>query len=135
MAEEQQQAYKFGSFCIVPTDKQLFCHGRPVPLPPKVFDTLLLLVESGGRLLEKQEILTRVWKDSMVEEVAIAHAISHIRKALREAPNGSNLIETVPKRGTLHFHLSEAHQGFICESVIPGFNLAAMLDHLIDGAL
>jgi Tol biopolymer transport system component/DNA-binding winged helix-turn-helix (wHTH) protein len=99
MGKSEHLSYRFGSFCVDPTDKRLFRNGRPVALPPKLFDTLLLLVESGGRLLEKEEFLTRVWKDSMVEEVAVAHAISHLRKVLRDGPDASNVIETVSKRG------------------------------------
>ena len=45
---------------------------RPVPLPPKAFETLLLLVENQGHLLEKDAFLKRVWADSFVEEVALA---------------------------------------------------------------
>src|ERR1039458_3021699 len=99
MSNPQQVAYKFGRFCLRPGDRQLLCDDNPVPLAPKMFDTLLLLVESQGRLLEKDEFLKRVWPDSFVEEVALAHAISHVRKALREGTGESSFIETVPKRG------------------------------------
>src|ERR1039458_6081445 len=99
MSNPQQVAYKFGRFCLRPGDRQLLCDDNPVPLAPQMFDTLLLLVESQGRLLEKDEFLKRVWPDSFVEEVALAHAISHVRKALREGTGESSFIETVPKRG------------------------------------
>jgi DNA-binding winged helix-turn-helix (wHTH) protein len=56
-----------------------------VPLPPKVYDTLWLLLESQGRLVGKDEFLNRLWPDSQVEEVALAHAISQLRKALGAA--------------------------------------------------
>ena len=91
-------AYKFGNFSILPSDKQLLRDGKGVPLAPKVFDTLLVLVESQGRLVEKEEFLKRVWRDSFVQEVALAHAISQLRKVLRSSVN-ENYIETVPKRG------------------------------------
>ena len=92
-------AYKFGGFSLLPADKQLLHNDRPVPFPPKAFDTLLLLVENQGRLLEKDVFLKRVWPDSFVEEVALAHSISQVRKALRTGTVESEFIETVPKRG------------------------------------
>jgi TolB-like protein/Flp pilus assembly protein TadD len=58
-----------------------------------------LLLESPARLVEKDEFLKRLWPDSFVEEVALAHCISHLRKALRDTADGSSFIETVPKRG------------------------------------
>jgi TolB-like protein len=99
MSIPPQVTYKFGKFHLLPSDKQLLCDGAPVPLAPKVFDTLCLLVESGGRLVEKNEFLERVWLGSFVEEVALAHAISQLRKALRNGAEETDFIETVPKRG------------------------------------
>jgi DNA-binding winged helix-turn-helix (wHTH) protein/tetratricopeptide (TPR) repeat protein len=99
MSSRPQVAYKFGDFLLSPADKQLLRVGKAVALPPKVFDTLLLLVESHARLVEKDDFLKRVWPDSFVEEVALAHCISHLRKALRDGTQGCTFIETVPKRG------------------------------------
>ena len=99
MPSQTKVVYKFGAFLLNPADKQLFRDGKPVPLPPKVFDTLLLLVESQARLVEKDEFLKRLWPDSFVEEVALAHCISHLRKALRDGTEECGFIETVPKRG------------------------------------
>src|ERR1039457_5224117 len=92
-------AYKFGCFCLHPSEKQLLRDAKSVPLAPKVYDTLLLLLESQGRLLEKSELLNRLWPGSFVEEVGLAHAISQLRKALRDGTDGTSFIETVPKRG------------------------------------
>src|SRR5215472_23639 len=92
-------AYKFGRFCLHPSEKRLLREGKPVPLEPKVYDTLSLLLESHGRLVEKGEFLSRVWPGSFVEEVSLAHAISQLRKALRYGTDGISFIETVPKRG------------------------------------
>jgi TolB-like protein len=141
MGESQPASYRFGNFCVVPTDKRLFRDGRPVPLAPKLFDTLLLLVESGGRLLEKQEFLTQVWKDSMVEEVAIAHAISHLRKVLRDGPNTSNVIETVSKRGyrftapveTLGAELRDTSRVILAVLPFESFGAGSDLEYLADG--
>jgi len=98
-SEPPYNEYKFGCFLLRPAERQLLCEGRPTPLAPKAFDTLLLLIENHGRLVTKDDFLKRVWLDSFVEEVSLAHAISEVRKALRERSNESRFIETVPKRG------------------------------------
>jgi TolB-like protein/Flp pilus assembly protein TadD len=99
MSSTPPSAYKFGGFSLLTADKQLIYDGKPVPLPPKAFDTLLLLVQNQGHLLEKDAFLKRLWPDSFVEEVALAHSISQVRKALRTGTPESEFIETVPKRG------------------------------------
>ena len=99
MSSSSQVAYQFGGFLLRPADKQLLRDGQAVPLAPKVFDTLLVLVESPGRLVEKDAFLKRVWPDSFVEEVALAHGVSQLRKALGDGRDGRRFIETVPKRG------------------------------------
>jgi DNA-binding winged helix-turn-helix (wHTH) protein/tetratricopeptide (TPR) repeat protein len=70
-----------------------------VPLAPKVFDTLLVLVEGGGRILEKENLLNKVWPDAFVEEGSLARNISTLRKALGESLHDQKYIVTVPKRG------------------------------------
>jgi len=64
-----------------------------------VFETLLTLVENSGRLLEKDEMMTRLWPDAFVEEATLARNISDLRKALGESSGRQKFIETVPKAG------------------------------------
>ena len=71
-------AYQFGCFCLRPSEKQLLREGKPVPLAPKVYDTLLLLLESQGRLVEKNEFLNRLWPGSFVEEVSLEIGRAHV---------------------------------------------------------
>ncbi|HEV3307321.1 MAG TPA: winged helix-turn-helix domain-containing protein [Candidatus Sulfotelmatobacter sp.] len=68
-------------------------------LPPRAFDTLLVLVESSGRLLEKDTLMRTVWGDTVVEENNLSQVVYLLRKALRDGEDGSRYIETVPKRG------------------------------------
>jgi TolB-like protein/DNA-binding winged helix-turn-helix (wHTH) protein/Tfp pilus assembly protein PilF len=68
-------------------------------LTPKALDTLLVLVERNGHVLEKDEILKHVWPDTFVEEGTLAQNISTLRKALGEDSHGHTYIETVPRRG------------------------------------
>jgi len=109
-------AYRFSKFCLQPADRRLFLEGEPVSLPPKVFDVLLILVSSHGRLVEKDEFFKQVWQDSFVEEVALAHAVSQLRKALREGSDDSKFIETVPKRGYRFLASVEADWGESAEA-------------------
>ena len=90
--------YEFGDFRLLPAER-LFLHlENPIPLPPKVFDTLLVLVERGGHLVEKDELLDKIWADAFVEEATLARNISILRKVL-DGNDGQKFIEPVPKRG------------------------------------
>ncbi len=99
MAGEHQPRYAFGNFVVDVSDRRLECDGHPVPLTPKAFDTLVLLVENAGRLVEKDVFMSRVWPDTVVEDASLAQNISQLRKALHEGLDATKYIETVPKRG------------------------------------
>ena len=91
--------YTFGPFRLVPRERLLLRDGRPVPLTPKAFDTLVVIVERSGRLVDKEELLDRVWPGSVVEEATIAQNIFAVRRALGTNDAARKYIETVPKRG------------------------------------
>ena len=92
-------SYEFGSFRIDPAERLLFSGEKAIPLTPKVFDTLLILVRNCGHVLGKEELMKQVWPDSFVEENNLAQNISILRKMLGEHAEGLKYIETVPKRG------------------------------------
>ncbi len=91
--------YEFGNFSLDVSERLLTCEGKIVPLAPKVFDTLQVLVENNGHLLEKEILLERLWPDTIVEESNLTTYISQLRKALGENGNSQSYIETVPRRG------------------------------------
>ena len=99
MSREIKHLYEFDSFRLDPAERQLLRDGVHVPLTPKVFETLVVLVERGGHLVEKEELLKLVWAEAFVEEANLARCIHTLRKALGEEHNGRKYIETVPKRG------------------------------------
>jgi len=99
MPLENKVLYEFGRFRFDPEERLLLCDGAPVPLAPKAFDVLLVLVQNGSRLTTKDELMRRVWPDSFVEEANLTVNISALRKLLGEGPDGSQYIETVPKNG------------------------------------
>ena len=73
--------------------------GQVVPLTPKVFETLLVLVQNSGHVVDKTELYKRVWQDAFVEETNLTKNISILRKILSEGDGDRTFIETVPKRG------------------------------------
>ena len=97
--DDSRVLYRFGTFELDPDDKVLSRLGRSVPLTPKAFDTLLVLVERHGRLVTKEDLLRLVWPDAFVEENNLAQSISAVRRALGETGDGGRFIETVPRRG------------------------------------
>ena len=99
MSAETKVLYEFGKFRCDPREHLLLCDGRPVSLSPKSFETLVVLIQSSGRLLTKDELMQQVWPDSFVEEANLTINISALRKALGESSEGQQYIETVPKRG------------------------------------
>src|SRR5215475_15690751 len=99
MSHQPKHIYEFGPFRLDATERLLLRDGADVPLTPRVFDLLLVLVEQPGRLLEKDELLKAVWRDTVVEEANLSANISILRKALGDGENGLRYTETVPKRG------------------------------------
>lgn len=91
--------YEFEPFRVDVAERLLLRDGEMVPLTPKAFDTLLILVENGGHVVEKEELMKRLWPDTFVEEANLAHHISLLRKTFDEGANGSKYIQTVPRRG------------------------------------
>ena len=91
--------YEFGEFQLDVRERALLRNGEALQLTPKAFDTLVVLVENAGSLVEKDEMMRVVWPDSFVEEIGLARNISVLRKALGQEAGGPQFIETVPKRG------------------------------------
>ena len=99
MANYGPQLVEFGPFSLDRVERVLRREGQPVPLRPKDFDMLVVLVENSGRIVEKEELLKQVWPDTFVEEGNLSHHIFTLRKALGEGDEESRFIETVPRRG------------------------------------
>ncbi|HYU99476.1 MAG TPA: winged helix-turn-helix domain-containing protein [Pyrinomonadaceae bacterium] len=91
--------YYFGSFCLNQAERLLLRHGSPIPLTPKVFDVLLVLVQNSGCLVTKDKLLKEVWPDTFVEEANLSVNIASLRKALDEGVAKCQYIQTVSKGG------------------------------------
>ena len=99
MSLTEKEMYEFGPFSLDPAERIISRDGTPLPLTPKVFDTLVCLVRNRGRLLTKDELLKEVWPGTFVEEVNLAVNISTLRKTLGESPQDPRYIATVQGRG------------------------------------
>jgi DNA-binding winged helix-turn-helix (wHTH) protein/tetratricopeptide (TPR) repeat protein len=99
MPKESRDILEFGAYLIDREQRLLTKDNDVIPLAPKVFDTLLALVGSGGRILEKEALLKTVWPDTFVEEGSLTRNISTLRRVLGETPDDQKYIATVPKRG------------------------------------
>jgi len=88
--------YGFGPYRLDAEERVLLRDGQPVTLPPKDLETLLVLVENAGHIVEKKELLEKVWPDVFVEEGNLARPIFNLRQGLGD---GHAYIETIPKRG------------------------------------
>ncbi|HEY1333808.1 MAG TPA: winged helix-turn-helix domain-containing protein, partial [Myxococcaceae bacterium] len=89
----------FGPFRLDPRARVLYRGDTDVQLPPKAAETLVVLVENAGELVEKEELLRRVWPDVVVGEGSLTRTISVLRKALGTRGNGEEYIVTASKRG------------------------------------
>jgi DNA-binding winged helix-turn-helix (wHTH) protein len=94
MGATSTSVFTFDHFRLDPAQRLLSQDGQPLALTPKEFDTLVVLVEAGGRVVDKEELLARIWPDSYVGDGSLARNISVLRKAL-----GEDVIETHRGRG------------------------------------
>jgi TolB-like protein/DNA-binding winged helix-turn-helix (wHTH) protein/Tfp pilus assembly protein PilF len=99
MNRHTKYLYVFGPFRFDPEERLLLQDGKPVPLGPKVTQTLLLLIQNAGHLVDKDNLMKRVWPDAFVEEGSLNKNIFILRRALGHRDGGLEYIETVPKRG------------------------------------
>ena len=98
-AREIKRFYEFGAFRLDPSERVFARNGRRIPIAPKAFDTLLILVQHSGRVLTKDELIKTLWPNSFVEENNLTQHISALRRALGPDSAEQEYIETVPKLG------------------------------------
>ena len=99
MSQDHDDILEFGDYQIDVRQKLLLRSGDMLPLAPKLFETLLVLVTSQGKLVEKDELLKTVWPGTFVEEGSLARNVSTLRKVLGDDRGEPRYIETIPKRG------------------------------------
>jgi DNA-binding winged helix-turn-helix (wHTH) protein len=99
MSDGELPIYEFGDYRVDAGNLLLSRAGSPVPLTPKVFDTLLLLVKRSGEVLQKDALLRAIWPDTIVEENNLNQNSSTLRRIFGESRGENRYIATVPGRG------------------------------------
>src|ERR1700722_3845077 len=99
MKEETKHFYEFGPVRSDPDKRLLLLDDRPVPLQPKAFEMLLVLVQNSGTVVLKDDLMKALWPDSFVEESNLTQHIFVLRKSLGETAGENRYIATVPGRG------------------------------------
>jgi DNA-binding winged helix-turn-helix (wHTH) protein len=99
MGPGESATFEFGPFRLDPAERRLLRDGASVPLTPKAFDLLVYLVERHNHLVEKSELMSALWPDTVVEDANLAFNVSALRKALGDGHEDAKFIETVPTRG------------------------------------
>lgn len=91
--------YEFGPYRLDVQGGMLFRGSNRVPLPPKVAELLVALVQAAGTVITREQLQRLLWPDTVVEEGSLTSHISMLRKTLGRTPDGQEFIETLPKRG------------------------------------
>lgn len=91
--------YEFDEFRLDTEKHRLLRQGEIVALTPKAVDTLTVLIQQRGRVVERDQLINSVWRDATVEPGNLDVTISRLRKALGQNDNGRKFIETVPRLG------------------------------------
>src|SRR5829696_6750748 len=99
MSSNSGHILQFKDFTIDIDQKVLLRGGVPIALAPKVFETLLVLIENHGRIVLKEELMKRLWPDTFVEESNLTFNIQQLRKSLGDNARKPIYVETIPRRG------------------------------------
>jgi DNA-binding winged helix-turn-helix (wHTH) protein/tetratricopeptide (TPR) repeat protein len=97
--QEPKHFYEFGPFRVDPDKRLLLRDNLPVPLQPKAFEMLLVLVQNSGTVVLKDDLMKALWPDSFVEESNLTQHVFVLRKSLGETAGENRYIATVPGRG------------------------------------
>ena len=127
MDQSQTKIYEFDDFRVDAGSRLLTKTGEQISLTPKVFDTLLYLVENSGKIIEKDELMSALWTDTIVEENNLSQNISILRRILGEKRGEHRFIATIPGHGfkfvaTVRQVPNELADGLKAEEIYPQIN-------------
>src|SRR5215813_8882524 len=91
--------YEFDEFRLEAAKLMLYRNGQEISLPPKVIETLLVLIVNRGKIVSKDELMNKVWADAVVEESNLSQYLYRLRKTLGDRADGEPYIETLRRRG------------------------------------
>jgi DNA-binding winged helix-turn-helix (wHTH) protein len=90
---------RFGGFVFEADSRELRSRGRLVPLSPKAWELLALLLEVRPRALSKADLHDRLWPDSFVGETSLPRVVGEVRRALGDSPEEGRFVRTVQRFG------------------------------------
>ena len=99
MSRQIRHLYEFGPFRLDPEKPCLWREGELVSLTPKAVETLVVLVQQSGKLVEREQLMNAVWPDTFVEDNNLNFNVSVLRKALGKNEEGEQYIKTFPRQG------------------------------------
>src|SRR5262245_33030178 len=88
--------FSFGPFRLSRTQRLLTKRGKPVRIGSRAFDILLVLLERHGQLVTRQELMARVWPDTLVAPITLAVHVSALRRGLRDGRSGNRYVLAIP---------------------------------------
>jgi DNA-binding winged helix-turn-helix (wHTH) protein len=94
-----EETFAFGSFRLIPAQRMLLEDGKPLRLGSRALDILVMLVESAGETIRKDQLIVRTWPDTVVDEGALRVHVAALRKALGDGRAGNRYIANNPGRG------------------------------------
>ena len=131
----ETETYAFGSFRLTPTLRTLLDGGRPLHVGSRALDILVMLVEQAGTTVPKDELITRVWPDTTIDDASLRVHIAALRKALGDGRSGNRFIINVPGRGYAFIASAVREQSHPLavppRQQLPGNDIPALLTRII----
>ena len=94
-----EETFVFGSFRLIPAQRELLEDGKPLRLGSRALDILVTLVQSAGDTVHKDQLIARAWPDTVVDEGALRVHVAALRRALGDGRGGNRFIANIPGRG------------------------------------
>ena len=135
----RKAAIIFGPFCLIPTQRLLFETDHPIQLGSRALDILIMLIERHGELVNKKDLMARVWPGITVVEANLAVHVSALRRALRDGQAGHRYIINIPGQGyrfvaPISVDEEVPPASAWVPAIDPDFDMRAMLTRLIGSA-
>ena len=117
--------FLFEQYIVSPSRRTLTRDGQEIPLIPRYFDLLLLLIERRNQAVHRADILETVWRDVVVSDGALSQAVRTIRRALGDTAREPQFIRTVSRHGYRFVHSGVVEESDDTSSLPPAANAAA----------
>ena len=99
MSAQEHPVYRFADFELDPRERKLLKGGASITLTPKVFETLVFLVQRAGRVVSKDELIKHLWPRGYIDDATLSNHVWQIRRVLGDSAKNAQFVETVPKLG------------------------------------